>query len=161
MSTLCEPHIARTYALRNAMSPAYARPVYVRVQYMWSLVHTHSLHTHPPYTHVHSAHSPFHKGVFVRVQCLPSPHTLPLTQLQSKRDHWEIDFLQLKIKEKIGSGSYGTVYKSEWHGVFFLSILVSIPVGRKAVSVTLFKLLFRCAVSTYVPPALPVCKYFL
>lgn len=137
---VCEPHCTYVHTQKCNVSCICKTCVRTCTVHVVTCAHTpYTLIL--PYTHVHSAHSPFHKGVFVCVQCLPSlpsPHTPPLTQLQSKRDHWEIDFLQLKIKEKIGSGSYGTVYKSEWHGVFFLSILVSIPVGRKAVAVTLF-----------------------
>ena len=32
-------------------------------------------------------------------------------------DEWEIPYQDIQIDEKIGSGSFGTVYKGKWHGM--------------------------------------------
>ena len=39
---------------------------------------------------------------------------------RDSNDDWEIYAEDLKIGERIGSGSYGTVYKGYWHGMIIL-----------------------------------------
>ena len=31
-------------------------------------------------------------------------------------DVWEIPYNEIEVGERIGSGSFGTVYKGKWHG---------------------------------------------
>ena len=35
-------------------------------------------------------------------------------------DEWEIPYQDIQIDEKIGSGSFGTVYKGKWHGNYLI-----------------------------------------
>lgn len=39
-------------------------------------------------------------------------------------DVWEIPYQDIEIGPKIGSGSFGTVYKGKWHGESFKQISV-------------------------------------
>ena len=35
-------------------------------------------------------------------------------------DVWEIPYNEIEVGERIGSGSFGTVYKGKWHGMSYL-----------------------------------------
>lgn len=40
------------------------------------------------------------------------------------RPEWEIDRDDIELKEKIGEGEFGTVYKALWHGTFLAAKLL-------------------------------------
>ena len=46
------------------------------------------------------------------VMCLQKAH-------RDSTDVWEIPYQDIEIGPKIGSGSFGTVYKGKWHGEFY------------------------------------------
>ena len=35
-------------------------------------------------------------------------------------DVWEIPYNEIEVGERIGSGSFGTVYKGKWHGMSYI-----------------------------------------
>ena len=37
--------------------------------------------------------------------------------------HWEIPFSQISMDNKIGSGTFGTVYRGKWHGTVAVKVL--------------------------------------
>ncbi|OXB71494.1 UNVERIFIED_CONTAM: hypothetical protein H355_004915 [Colinus virginianus] len=39
--------------------------------------------------------------------------------------YWEIEASEVMLSTRIGSGSFGTVYKGKWHGKFFTAVTVS------------------------------------
>ena len=46
---------------------------------------------------------------------------LPLQRPRDKRDssyYWEIEASEVVLHSRIGSGSFGTVYKGKWHGEY-------------------------------------------
>jgi len=38
--------------------------------------------------------------------------------------YWEIEASEVMLSTRIGSGSFGTVYKGKWHGKFFTAVTV-------------------------------------
>ena len=55
--------------------------------------------------------------------CLIS--SLPSSWQKMHRDStdvWEIPYMDIEIGAKIGSGSFGTVYKAKWHGKHLQSL---------------------------------------
>ena len=49
----------------------------------------------------------------------PLPRSFPSFWQKLHRDStdvWEIPYMDIEIGAKIGSGSFGTVYKAKWHG---------------------------------------------
>ena len=57
--------------------------------------------------------------MYVHVSNPPSLVSFPSSRQKMHRDStdvWEIPYMDIEIGAKIGSGSFGTVYKAKWHG---------------------------------------------
>lgn len=44
-------------------------------------------------------------------------------------DDWEIPDGQITVGQRIGSGSFGTVYKGKWHGMYISNMVPLAQVG--------------------------------
>ena len=58
---------------------------------------------------------------------------VPFQRPRDKRDssyYWEIDSSEVCLQSRIGSGSFGTVYKGKWHGEKHLYICDSLVSWR-------------------------------
>uniref|UniRef100_A0A673ZFR3 RAF proto-oncogene serine/threonine-protein kinase n=1 Tax=Salmo trutta TaxID=8032 RepID=A0A673ZFR3_SALTR len=65
-------------------------------------------------------------GIPTILLCLTSVHHPPPYRPRDKRDssyYWEIEASEVVLHSRIGSGSFGTVYKGKWHGDVAVKIL--------------------------------------
>ena len=79
-------------------------------------------------SHSHSAHgSPtsIHRGTRPRARSADesSNKKLDKSRVRESFDDWEISWEEILMGSKIGSGSFGTVYKAHWHGPVAVKIL--------------------------------------
>ncbi|XP_043204562.1 serine/threonine-protein kinase A-Raf-like isoform X1 [Amphibalanus amphitrite] len=79
-------------------------------------------------SHSHSAHgSPtsIHRGTRPRARSADesSNKKLDKSRVRESFDDWEISWEEILMGNKIGSGSFGTVYKAHWHGPVAVKIL--------------------------------------
>lgn len=51
------------------------------------------------------------KKLFLYLQARPATR-------RDSNENWEIPEGEVQVGQRIGSGSYGTVYKGFWHGIF-------------------------------------------
>uniref|UniRef100_A0A8C9TXL6 RAF proto-oncogene serine/threonine-protein kinase n=1 Tax=Scleropages formosus TaxID=113540 RepID=A0A8C9TXL6_SCLFO len=80
--------------------------------------------TSTPNVHMVSTTMPV-DGSVIEVPAEP-PHTSVLQRPRDKRDssyYWEIEATEVVLLSRIGSGSFGTVYKGKWHGDVAVKIL--------------------------------------
>jgi hypothetical protein len=55
------------------------------------------------------------------------------TKLRDAQKSWEIDFAEIKLQEKIGSGAFSELYKAEWRASIVAAKVISVDKGAESV----------------------------
>jgi hypothetical protein len=55
------------------------------------------------------------------------------TKLRDTQKTWEIDFAEIKLQEKIGSGAFSELYKAEWRASIVAAKVISVEKGAESV----------------------------
>lgn len=55
------------------------------------------------------------------------------TKLRDAQKSWEIDFGEIKLREKIGSGAFSELYKAEWRASIVAAKVISVEKGAESV----------------------------